>query len=621
MVLEGKFKFIMLGCESLVLITCWIVGYYYPGLIIDYSRGGNYFDSIVGLFIVSFVLYVIVTFYINILKREEKNRNSQRLFEQTAMALVGAIEVKDKYTHGHSSRVALYSRMIAREAGKSPRECEEIFYAALLHDVGKIGIPEDIINKDSKLTDEEYAIIKQHPVLGKQILQSITEFPYISLGAHYHHERYDGKGYPMGLKGSDIPEIARIMAVADSYDAMTSKRSYRNALPQVKVREELIEGTGTQFDPQFASIMLHLIDLDSEYEMKDRAEVIYDQQSELISEKHRENVYEGIPINRNSVVVHCRVGADKKNANNMVPSMIIFDSLDGRFHDKEDKIKSLLYFEYCEIGFNGKLDASGVRKTEVRSLGAGDENLAVDEYIIKAVKVKDHIQIDIINAKDTHQIIAALPDSTRYAYIGLTGTHCHISNIRTERSEKEVENNYIHRIAEEISFINSPAGDIPNVQVDGHRTESTAGIPIRNGMKISFHTKSLPTARLVWHCPSYAIFSSDDAKVFGSNYNEFSLVRLDGEYWECEGIAENELIVDKHDFNGWDSWKDYNKQGYDCTIRFERNGNKIISYTENAGISIKNVTQINIETEEVYVALSGDQVALTGIKIESKEGI
>jgi hypothetical protein len=126
MVLEGKFKFIMLGCESLVLITCWIVVYYYSGLIIDYSRGGNYFDSIAGLFIVSFVLYVIVTFYINILKKEEKNRNSQRLFEQTAMALVGAI--------GHSSRVALYSRMIAREAGKSPRECEEIFYVALSGD-------------------------------------------------------------------------------------------------------------------------------------------------------------------------------------------------------------------------------------------------------------------------------------------------------------------------------------------------------------------------------------------------------------------------------------------------------------------------------------------------------
>lgn len=199
MVLEGKFKFIMLACEALVLTACWIVEFYYPSLVTEYPRGGNYFDSIAGLFIVSSVLYVIITFYVNILKKEEQNRNSQRLFEQTAMALVGAIEAKDKYPHGHSSRVAQYSRMIAEEAGKSPRECEEVYYAALLHDVGKIGIAENIISKDSRLTDEEYSTIKQHTVLGNQILQRITEFPYISLGAHYHHERYDGRGYPMGL--------------------------------------------------------------------------------------------------------------------------------------------------------------------------------------------------------------------------------------------------------------------------------------------------------------------------------------------------------------------------------------------------------------------------------------
>lgn len=616
MILEGKYKFMMLICEGIVLIGCWLIGYYYPDVVTAYSRAGNYFDNIAALLIVGLVLYAIVTFYVNILKKEEKNRNSQRLFEQTAMALVGAIEAKDKYTHGHSSRVAQYSRMIAKEAGKSPRECEEIYYAALLHDVGKIGIPENIINKDSSLTDEEYAIIKKHPELGDQILQSITEFPYISLGAHYHHERYDGKGYPMGLKGSDIPELARIMAVADSYDAMTSKRSYRDALPQEKVREELIEGSGTQFDPQYAAIMLHLIDMDTEYELKERGEGVRDQQSQLISEKHRENVYEGILIDRTPVVIHCKIGADKKNDGNIPsPSMILFDSLDGRFYDKEDMIKTFMYSEYCEISFDGKVEASEIRKSQTSTLESNAANLAADEYMIKAVKVRDHIQIDIINAKTAYRIIVALLDTTRYAYIGLTGTHCRISNINTERSEKEVDENYIPRIAEEISFINVPAGDIPNVQIDGYRFESTDGIPIKDGMKISFHTMSLPTARLVWHCPSYVIFSSDDGKVFGKNYKEFSLVRLDGEYWEGEEIAENELIVDRHGFNGWNSWKNYNKEGYDCTITFVRNGNKIVSYTENAGIAIKNVCQINIEVENLYVALSGDQVALTGIKI------
>ena len=616
MILDGKFKLIMLISETVVLIACWVVGYNYPGLVIEFSRGSNYWDSIEALVIAGVVLYVLITFYINILKKEEQSRNSQRLFEQTAMALIGAIEVKDKYTHGHSSRVAMYSRMIAEKAGKSPKECEEIYYAALLHDVGKIGIPVNILSKDSKLTDEEYAIIKQHPVLGDQILQSITEFPYISLGAHFHHERYDGKGYPLGLKGSDIPEIARIMAVADAYDAMTSKRSYREALPKEKVREQLIEGAGTQFDPKFADIMQDLIDMDTEYEMREIREGAGDHQTELMTGKHLENVYKSILINRAPVVIHCKVAPDKRNPDRMpVPSMIIFDAIDGRYHDEEDKIKAFLYYKYCEIEFSGKTDSFGVRKIEVSPLENNVENPAPDEYIIKAVKIKDHIQIDIVSVKKSLRIVAALPDSTRYAYIGLTGSYCRISNISVERSKNEVEPDYIKRIAEQVSFINVPAGDIPNVQVDDYRSESTAGIPIADGMKLSFHTKSLPTARLVWHCPSYVIFSSDDGKVCGANYNEFSLVRLDGEYWKGRDNAENELIVNRNAFNGWDSWKEYNMQGYDCTISFERDGNRIISYTENAGISIKNVTQINIETKEVYVALSGDQVALTGIKI------
>ena len=111
-----------------------------------------------------------------------------------------------------------------------------------MHDVGKIGIPLNIINKEGKLTDEEYEIIKKHPVIGVEILSGISEYPYLSIAAHYHHERYNGRGYPRGLKGEDIPEIARIVAVADAYDAMTSKRSYRESIPQSKVREEIIKG-------------------------------------------------------------------------------------------------------------------------------------------------------------------------------------------------------------------------------------------------------------------------------------------------------------------------------------------------------------------------------------------
>lgn len=200
--------------------------------------------------------------------RQEREKEHD-MFEQTAEALATAIDAKDKYTHGHSNRVAQYSQMIARDAGKTDEECEQIYFAALLHDVGKIGVDESIINKDGRLTDEEFAQIKMHPIYGSQILSQIQQSPYLSIGARHHHERYDGKGYPDGLSGEAIPEIARIICVADSYDAMSSKRSYRDPMPQEKVRAELVKGTGTQFDPQFAEIMIRQIDFDTEYKMAD----------------------------------------------------------------------------------------------------------------------------------------------------------------------------------------------------------------------------------------------------------------------------------------------------------------------------------------------------------------
>lgn len=200
---------------------------------------------------------------------EESRRKLQILSLQVVKTLASAIDAKDRYTNGHSSRVAKYSKEIARRAGKSVEFQDEIYIVALLHDIGKIGIPDNILNKNSKLTDEEYETIKQHPSIGVEILKNITEMPNIEIGAHYHHERFDGKGYPEGLAGYDIPEIGRIIAVADAYDAMTSRRSYRSALPQEAVREEIVKGRGLQFDPDFADVMLKMIDEDSRYELRD----------------------------------------------------------------------------------------------------------------------------------------------------------------------------------------------------------------------------------------------------------------------------------------------------------------------------------------------------------------
>ena len=197
-------------------------------------------------------------------------KEKQEMTDQIVSSLVTAIDAKDEYTNGHSRRVAEYSADIADKAGKTEEECNEIYLMALLHDVGKIGVPGYIINKAGKLTEEEFDKIKQHPIIGRRILERISSSPRLVVGASYHHERYDGKGYPYGLQGEEIPEEARIIAVADSYDAMSSKRSYRDALPQETVRQEIEKGRGTQFDPKFAQIMLEIIDADKDYNLRQK---------------------------------------------------------------------------------------------------------------------------------------------------------------------------------------------------------------------------------------------------------------------------------------------------------------------------------------------------------------
>ncbi len=200
---------------------------------------------------------------------KEKTKENEQLFFHVVASLADAIDAKDTYTNGHSGRVAEYSKEIARRYGYDEKSQDNIYMMGLLHDVGKIGVPDEVINKPGRLTDEEFAAIKKHPSIGGRILSNIVEMPALSAGAKWHHERYDGKGYPEGLKGDEIPEEARIIAVADAYDAMTSNRSYRGALPQEKVREQIENGKGSQFDPVFADIMIAMIDEDKDYKMHD----------------------------------------------------------------------------------------------------------------------------------------------------------------------------------------------------------------------------------------------------------------------------------------------------------------------------------------------------------------
>ncbi len=240
----GAFAEGFFGCYALlrICIVAMLTGYYM------FFQSASYDDEILE-------------------KTEEQAKMSDGFSMEMVRTLGGTIDAKDTYTNGHSQRVADYSREIAKRAGKSEEYQKEVYIMALLHDLGKIGVPDRIIRKRGKLTEEEYNIIKTHTSIGSNLLRNIRSKPNLYVGARWHHERYDGNGYPDNLAGKEIPEEARIIAVADAYDAMTSNRAYRAAMDQERVRGIIVENRGKQFDPHFADIMLHMIDEDRDFSM------------------------------------------------------------------------------------------------------------------------------------------------------------------------------------------------------------------------------------------------------------------------------------------------------------------------------------------------------------------
>ena len=183
-----------------------------------------------------------------------------KMSNETILSIARTVDAKDTNTSEHSFRVSEYSVSIAKRLGYSHDKCENLRQMALLHDIGKIGIPDAILNKPSRLTDEEYEIMKTHVIRGGEILKDFTMIDNVSVGALYHHEKYDGTGYCHGLKGEEIPMDARIIGIADAFDAMTANRVYRKQLDIESVIAELKRCSGTQFDPKLVDIMLSLID-------------------------------------------------------------------------------------------------------------------------------------------------------------------------------------------------------------------------------------------------------------------------------------------------------------------------------------------------------------------------
>ncbi|MDP4170457.1 MAG: HD-GYP domain-containing protein [Bacillota bacterium] len=204
-------------------------------------------------------LMIIVKRVVWVSSRHYQGKNEQEdLLMNTVFSLAKTIDTRDQYTAFHSSNVADYARSIAKELGLSQRESDAIYLAGLIHDIGKIGTPDSILQKESRLSEEEYDIMKKHPEDGYQIIKNIKRFQELGISdmVRYHHERPDGKGYPAGLKGTEIPLGARILGVADAFDAMTTNRSYRQKLAIETASEELKRYSGTQFDPDATKAFL-----------------------------------------------------------------------------------------------------------------------------------------------------------------------------------------------------------------------------------------------------------------------------------------------------------------------------------------------------------------------------
>ncbi|QQE73383.1 HD-GYP domain-containing protein [Brevibacillus composti] len=289
----------------LLCTTVWIDGYLYPGsnliglYLLNFVLAGIVFWRSMALQMISAALltcfyyyfapfrsphisviffngltYLLATLSISYAIRYHRREKENTL--NLTLVLAKSLDARDKYTAFHSENVAMYAYRIAKEMGLSQKSCERIYLGGLLHDIGKIGVPESILTKPSKLTEEEYAIVKQHPSIGYEMVKHISLFRNNGVldAILYHHERYDGKGYPKGLAGEEIPQVARIMAIADSFDAMTSRRGYRAQTDIHYAVREIRKNKGTQFDPVIADVFLQIVEREGEDILSRREETV-----------------------------------------------------------------------------------------------------------------------------------------------------------------------------------------------------------------------------------------------------------------------------------------------------------------------------------------------------------
>lgn len=268
----GRMLYLPLAAEMLLILRFFLTVFRIQNSQFDsFEPQITIYSTLFGYLIFAFLLVNTDLITANLKQQDaliKENTRIANLSLDVVMALVGTLDAKDEYTNGHSQRVAEYSNLIGAELGFDEKQLRSLYFTALLHDIGKIGTPDAIINKKGRLTPEEYSIVCRHPSTGADILRRINEIPDLYVGALCHHERWDGKGYPQGISGDEIPLTAQIISVADAYDAMTSMRSYRDVMSQEDVRKEIEEGAGTQFSPATAKAMLSIMSRDKSYELR-----------------------------------------------------------------------------------------------------------------------------------------------------------------------------------------------------------------------------------------------------------------------------------------------------------------------------------------------------------------
>ncbi len=533
----------------------------------------------------------------------EAKKSMERLFDQTADMLLSAVDKRHAYAKDHAKRVADLSERVAQMAGHDEAWCRNIRYAAQLHEVGLTAITGE--------TSDEEVLLNRKAGEGGELLAHLTEYPWLSETIRCLSEHYDGSGSPAGLKGKEIPEMAAVIAIADGMDTLMNNTDGSMHMTFTVAREELLKRSGTVYDPEYVEMAVMILDADSEASMLNEDSEV---EKEIECTAYRERITKGIEISENvtKVTFSCRATGEKGSFS--APSIVLFDAFDRRVHDNERSIKEQSYIEYGELWFDGHFVCTGAR--HIRCDYSGEAAADDGTYQFAVERYDDHVRIRLKHAGVGAEVLVALPDSTRSCYAALTGENCRISGIEIEKTGEHTAKGDIPRLADKVSFIQRLESDIPNVQVDRFRSAYSEGVAVKDGLTLCFHSMSLPTAHLVWHCPHLIMYTSADGTVGGEGYRPLAVLKLDGEN-DCPEEITNSFVMKKGpDFPGWEGWKEKNKEGLEYELRFVRSGKRISFSTQNLGISIANTTTVPDDAGEVYVTLTGDQCAFTDIRIK-----